>query len=173
MSCKRIRALNIGRNHWGVRTDSRPIAEVVASLASLARFLIEANSSRVKIAFERVWNLLRSYKTALVLPINFYRTRIKEPVIITRIKSSSNLLIFLFCFLCYFVLTSRIFACCSTCNVLISSQISSACSMSSEIHHLQLRFALFLCLFFNGGWTFGESNNIKYLQISEFQKQSG
>ena len=37
----------------GVRTDSGPIAEVVASLASLARFLIEANSSRVKIAFER------------------------------------------------------------------------------------------------------------------------
>ena len=54
MSCKRIRALNIARNHSGVRTDSGPIAEVVASLASLARFLIEANSSRVKIAFERV-----------------------------------------------------------------------------------------------------------------------
>ena len=54
MSCKRIRALNIARNHWGVRTDSGPIAEVVASLAWLARFLIEANSSRVKIALERV-----------------------------------------------------------------------------------------------------------------------
>ena len=39
MSCKRIRALNIARNHWGVRTDSGPIAEVVASLAWLARFL--------------------------------------------------------------------------------------------------------------------------------------
>ena len=45
----------------------------------------------------------------MVLPINFYRTRMKEPVIITRIKSSSNLVIFLVCFfLCCFVLTSRI-----------------------------------------------------------------
>ena len=62
MSCKRIRALNIARNHWGVRTDSGPIAEVVASLASLARFLIEANSSRVKIAFERVCKLVERKK---------------------------------------------------------------------------------------------------------------
>ena len=44
--------------------------------------------------------MLRSYKTGLVLPTNFYRTRIKEPVIITRIKSSSNLLIFLVFFFC-------------------------------------------------------------------------
>ena len=35
----------------------------------------------------------------MVLPINFHRTiRIKEPVITARIKSSSNLLIFLVCF---------------------------------------------------------------------------
>ena len=33
--------------------------------------------------------------------------------------------------------------------------------MSCEIHHLHLKFAFFLWLFFNGGWTFGESNNIK------------
>ena len=90
------------KNHWGVRTDSGTIAEVVASLSWLARFLIEANWSRVKIVVERVWKLLRSYKTGLVLPINFYRTRIKEPVIITRIKSSSNLLIFLVCFFVLF-----------------------------------------------------------------------
>ena len=43
-------------------------------------------------------NVLRSYETGLVPLINFYSTRIKEPVIITRIKSSSNLLIFLGCF---------------------------------------------------------------------------
>ena len=54
MSCKRIRALIIARNHWGVRTDSGPIAEVLASLAWFARYFIEANSSRVKIASERV-----------------------------------------------------------------------------------------------------------------------
>ena len=54
MSFKRITALFIARNHWGVRTDSGPIAEVVASLAWLARVLIEANWSRVKIALERV-----------------------------------------------------------------------------------------------------------------------
>ena len=54
MSCKRIRAINNARNHWGVRTDSGPIAKVVASLAWLARFLIEANWSRVNIASERV-----------------------------------------------------------------------------------------------------------------------
>ena len=54
ISCKRIRALFIARKHWGVRTDSGPIAEVVASMASLARVLIDANWSRVKIALERV-----------------------------------------------------------------------------------------------------------------------
>ena len=57
---------------------------------------------------------------------------------------------------CWLHASGAFFACCSTCNVLILSQIISACSMSSEIQHLQLRFALFLWLFFNGGWTFGE-----------------
>ena len=51
---KRIRALFIARNHWGVRTESGPIAEVVASLAWLPRFSIGANWCRVKIALERV-----------------------------------------------------------------------------------------------------------------------
>ena len=37
--------------------------------------------------------------------------------------------------------------------------------MSSEIHHLHLKFAFFLWLFFNGKWTFGESNNIEFFQI--------
>ena len=37
--------------------------------------------------------------------------------------------------------------------------------MTSEIHHLHLKFAFFLWLFFNGGWTFGESSNIKSFQI--------
>ena len=96
-------------------------------------------------------------------------TRIKEPVIRTRIKSSSNLLIFLVCFFCvvscWLHVSGAFFACCSTCNVLILSQIISACSMSSEIHHLHLKFAFFLWLFFNGGWTFEESNNIKSFQI--------
>ena len=60
ISCNRIRALTIARNHWGVLTDSGPIAEVVASLAWLARFLIEANWSyknspgeSVKICWDR------------------------------------------------------------------------------------------------------------------------
>ena len=37
--------------------------------------------------------------------------------------------------------------------------------MSSEIHHLQLRFAFFLWVFLNCGWTFGESNNNESFQI--------
>ena len=38
--------------------------------------------------------------------------------------------------------------------------------MSSEIRHLQLKFAFFHSLnFFNGEWTFGESNNSKSFQI--------
>ena len=49
---KRLRASFIARTHWGVRTDSGPIAEVVASLAWLAKR--EANWSHVKIALERV-----------------------------------------------------------------------------------------------------------------------
>ena len=85
----------------------------------------------------------------MVLPTNFYRTRIKEPVIITRIKNSSNLLIFLLCLLVLFRFdrlhaSGAFFACCRTCNVLILSQMISACSMSSEI---QLRFAFFLWCF--------------------------
>ena len=37
--------------------------------------------------------------------------------------------------------------------------------MSCEIHHLHLKFAFFLWLFVNGGWTFGESSDIKTFQI--------
>ena len=58
------------------------------------------------------------------------------------------------------------FACCSTCNVLILFQIISACSMSSEIHHLHLKFAFFLWLSFNGEWTFGESNKFRNKAVS-------
>ena len=36
-----------------------------------------------------------SYKTGMVPPINFYRTRIKDQVIMTRIKSNSNVVILL------------------------------------------------------------------------------
>ena len=111
IACKRITALFFARNHWDVRTDSGPIAEFVASLAWLAKR--EANWSCVKREFE---NLLRSYKTGLVLPINFYRTRIKAPVMVTRIKSSSNLLIFLVCFFVLFRADFKhlmlFFACC-------------------------------------------------------------
>ena len=68
-------------------------------------------------------------------------------------------------FSCWVHASGAFFACCSTCNVLILSQIISAYWMSSEIHHLQLKFAFFLWLFFNCGWTFGESNNNKSFQI--------
>ena len=84
----------------------------------------------------------------------------KKRMPITRIKSRSNLLIFLVCFFCvclFFVCLCFLFVflcvCvgCSTCYVLILSQIISACSMSSEIHHLQLKFASFRFFFFNCG----------------------
>ena len=55
ISCERIkRALIIASNHWGVQIEAGPIAEVVASPVWLARFLIEENWSRVKVALERV-----------------------------------------------------------------------------------------------------------------------
>ena len=62
-----------------------------------SKLVLCKNSLResVKICLDRT-------KTGLVLPINFYRTRIKKPVIITRIKSSSNLLTFLVCFFVLF-----------------------------------------------------------------------
>ena len=67
---------------------------------------------------------------------------------------------------CWLHTSGAFFACCHTCNVLILSQIISSCSMSSKMHHLQLKLAaFFLWLFFNCGWTFGESNNNKSLQI--------
>ena len=37
--------------------------------------------------------------------------------------------------------------------------------MSCELHHLHLKFAFFLWLFVNGGWTSGESSDIKSFQI--------
>ena len=52
ISRKRIRALFIARNHLDIPTDSGPIAEVVASLALLAKR--EANWSCGKIASGRV-----------------------------------------------------------------------------------------------------------------------
>ena len=50
---KRIRVVLIA-GIVGVFEYSRPIAEVVASVACFTRFLIEANWSRVKIAVESV-----------------------------------------------------------------------------------------------------------------------
>ena len=141
--CNRMRVLNyslqgtLGCSNW-FRTDrrGRGFTDLVCKIFDWSKLV----------------NLLRSYKTGMVLPINFYRTRIKEPVIITRIKSSSNLLIFLVCFFvcvvsCWLHASGAFFACCRTCNVLILSQIISVCSISSEIHHLQLKFVFFLWFF--------------------------
>ena len=48
------------------------------------------------------------------------------------------------------------------------------CSMSREIHHLQLKFASFLCLFFLTVDERLENPTVINLFISvEFQKQSG
>ena len=44
----------------GVFEYSGPIAEVMASLAWLTRFLIEANWSRVKIAVEPVYEIVKN-----------------------------------------------------------------------------------------------------------------
>ena len=54
ISCKRLKSINHCKESLGFFFNSGQIAEVVASLARLARFLIEANWSRVKIAGERV-----------------------------------------------------------------------------------------------------------------------
>ena len=112
----------------------------------------------------------------MVLPNNFYRTRIKEPVIITSIKSSSNWLIFLVCFFCviscWLQASGAFFACCRTCNVLILSQIISACSMSSEIHHLQLKFVFFLWLFLTVDEHLENPTIINLSRFSEIQKRS-
>ena len=111
-------------------------------------------------------NLLRSYKTG-------YRTRTKEPVIITWITSSSNSLLFLvFFFLCVCVVScwphasGAFFACCSTCKVLISTQIISVQWVAIIIYSWNLP-SFFLCFFFFQycGWTFGESNSNKSFQI--------
>ena len=72
------------------------------------------------------WDLT---KKGLMPAINFYRTRMKEPIIITRIKSSSNFNNFSWLFLG--VVSSRLhasgtfFASCRTCKVLISTLIIS------------------------------------------------
>ena len=97
-------------------------------------------------------NLLRSYKTGLVPPINFNRTRIKELVTITR--SSSNVLIkklflfFFFCVVsCWLHASGAFFACCRTSKVLILTPDYQG-SVSSKIFHLQLKAVHFkkLCM---------------------------
>ena len=105
-------------------------------------------------------------KNGLVLPINFYRTRIKEPVIITRIKSCSNLLIFLFVFFVLFRadLAHLVLSLLAVVPAILS-QIISACSMSIVKYIIYTWNLLLSLMFFNGRWTFGESNNIKSFQI--------
>ena len=75
-------------------------------------------------------------------------------------------LCFLFVFLCVCVG-------CSTCYVLILSQIISACSMSSEIHHLQLKFASFRFFFLTVDEHLDNPTIISLSRFGEFQKQSG
>ena len=62
----------------------------------------------------------------MVPPINFYKTRIKDPVILTRIRSSSNLLIFLIRVDSTHGLhtSGAFFACCRTCEVKIKPRLS-------------------------------------------------
>ena len=109
----------------------------------------------------------------MLLPINFYRTRIKEPVIITRVKSSSNyFFLFVFCVVsCWLHASGAFFACCHTCNVLILSQIVSARSMSSEIHHLQLKFVFFLRIFLTVDEHLENPTKINLSRFGEFQKR--
>ena len=86
----------------------------------------------------------------MVTPINFYRARSNDQVTITRIKSNLNLTIFLVSCCQHTWTFGALFACCRACKV-----PDYQCS----IHHLQLKFTFFLLfLFFNCGWTFGESN---------------
>ena len=111
-------------------------------------------------------NLLRSYKTG-------YRTRTKEPVIITWITSSSNLLLFLgFCVCvcvcvvsCWLHASGAFFACCSTCKVLISTQIISVQWVAIIIYSWNLPSFFDFFFFQYCGWTFGESNSNKSFQI--------
>ena len=81
----------------------------------------------------------------------------------------------MFVFSCCFVLISRIWcflACCRTCNVLTLSQIISACSMSSEIHHVQLKFAFFLWIFLTVNEHLENPTIINLSRFGEFQKQT-
>ena len=82
-------------------------------------------------------------------------------------------LVFFLC--CPVVLTSRIWyflACCRTCNVLILSQIISACSISSEKHHLQLKFAFFLWIFLTVNEHLENPTILNLSRFGEFQKQT-
>ena len=70
----------------------------------------------------------------MVPPINFYRTRIKEKVIITKIKSSSNLIIFLFVLPAHMDVTHLVLSLLAVIPARLKSNPDYQCSMSSEIH---------------------------------------
>ena len=74
---------------------SGSIAEVVASLAWFARFLPKQTRPVQQYPQRVCENVLDSYKTGIIPSINFYRTRIKDSVTITRIRIGSNLKIVL------------------------------------------------------------------------------
>ena len=83
----RIRELFIARNHWPwVFEYSGPLVRFFRSKLVPCKHSVR---ECVKISRNR------TKQEWYVSPINFYKTRIKDPVIIKRIRSSSNLLIFL------------------------------------------------------------------------------
>ena len=89
---KRIRVLCIARNRWGVwtfQTDwGRGFSGMFYKIFDRSTLVPCKNSRR-----EYMKIYLKSYKTGIVPPINFNRTRIKDQIVITRIKSCSNLII--------------------------------------------------------------------------------
>ena len=70
----------------------------------------------------------------MVPPINFYRTRIKDQVIITNIMSSSNLIIFLFVLPAHVDVTHLVLSLLAVVPARLKSNADYQCSMSSAIH---------------------------------------
>ena len=70
----------------------------------------------------------------MVPPINFYRTRIKDQVIITKIISSLNLIIFLSVLPAHMDVTHLVLSLLAVVPARLKSKPDYQCSMSSEIH---------------------------------------
>ena len=130
--------------------------------------LIEANWSRVKIAVESVWKFVQIVQNRVGTTFWLLQDKNQQTS-----HHNNNIKYFkfinvsclFFCVVsCWLHASGAFFACCRTCKVLILTQIIIVQCIAKYIIY-SWNLPSFFYFFLNCGWTFGESNSNKSLQI--------